>query len=70
MMQNRVPLEFRHIPMVPLELKQGVGALLELQQGTRGSSRVAAGDSDLLSSHRVNSVFLCCTEGLRVPHKL
>ena len=39
-MQNRAPLEFRRILMVPLELQQGFGPPLELQQGTRGSSRV------------------------------
>ena len=71
LMWNRAPLEFRQILMVLLELQQGVQPPLELQQGTRGSSRVAAGDSDLPSSHSVNSVsFLCCTARLRVPHKL
>ena len=69
-MQNRAPLEFRWILMVPLKLHQGVGPPLEFHQGTQGSSQVAAGDSDLLLSHSVNSVFfLCCTARLRVPHK-
>ena len=65
LMWNRAPLEFRQILMVLLELQQGVQPPLELQQGTRGSSRVAAGDSDLPSSHSVNSVFLRCTARLR-----
>lgn len=70
-MWNRAPFEFRQILMIPLEFQKGVGPPLELQQGTQSSSRVAAGDSDLLSSHSVNSVsFLCCTARLRVPHKL
>jgi len=68
-MQNRAPLEFRWILMVPLKLHQGVGPPLEFHQGTQSSSQVAAGDSDLLLSHSVSLVFLCRTARLRVPHK-
>jgi len=56
---------------VPLEFCWEFGVPLELQRETQGSSYVAAGDSELLSSCGENSVFLSrCSTGLRVPLKL
>lgn len=46
----------------------GVGPHLELSWGTRVSSQVAGGDSELLSSFSGNSVFLSSySVGFRVP---